>query len=167
MAGTLVSAPEMDVETEPAEELRDMVVDEFITPTPIQDPVVIPTPVIPKPVVVRTPVLPKPTVTTPTVNKPVVVTRSMVKKPVDVPLNAKLNLDYERSFDDDYDVMGNPIDYDVTILRDEVVKKFNTLTENMYFIQDIPVFRHRLCETLTRGQRNCISHNIFSSHKVS
>ena len=164
IAGTLVSSPDMDVEKEPAEELKDMVVDEFIipTPTPVEDPGIILPPVIPKPVVVSTPLVPKPAVnTTSTINKPVVVTRSMVKKPVDVPLNAKLNLDYERSFDDDYDVMGNPIDYDITILRDEVVKKFNTLTENMYFIQNVPVFRHRLCETLTRGQRNCISHNVY------
>ena len=63
--------------------------------------------------------------------------------------------------------MGNPIDYDnVSLLRDEVVNKFNTLTQNMYFIEDVPILKYRLCEIPTKGQRNYISHNVYFIHAI-
>ena len=81
------------------------------------------------------------------------------------PLNATLDLDYERYFDEDFDVMGNPINYDdISLLHDEVVRKSNTLTENMYFIQEIPVLTYRLCELPTRGQRDYVSQHVYFMH---
>jgi hypothetical protein len=121
MAGTLVSSPDtpVDVEKEPAEELKDMVVDDII-PTPVSEPVVVATPTVAKPI---------------------------------ERLNDPIDLDYERYFDDDYDIMGNPINYDVSHFRSVVVNKFDALTKDMYIIQDIPVYRHRLCELPTKGRK--------------
>jgi hypothetical protein len=118
------------IEKEPAEELKDMVVDDII-PTPVSEPVVVATPTVAKP----------------------------IKR-----LNDPIDLDYERYFDDDYDIMGNPINYDVSHFRSEVVNKFDALTKDMYLIQDIPVYRHRLCELPTKGRKNFITQDVDFLH---
>jgi hypothetical protein len=90
----------------------------------------------------------------------------VVTSPPVIALNEPLDLDYERYFedDDDCDIMGNPISYDISLIRDEVVKNFNTLTQGMYFINEVPILKHRLLYNPTNYLRNYIEHNIYFIH---
>ncbi len=85
------------------------------------------------------------------------------KQPI-TPLNAPLDLDYERYFDEDYDVMGNPINHDLSFIKEEALIKFNALTNSMHYIQEIPTFRYRLCKKPAKNTLNYINHNIYFIH---
>ncbi|MGZ6453674.1 MAG: reverse transcriptase domain-containing protein [Bdellovibrio sp.] len=90
---------------------------------------------------------------------------SKPSQPVE-PTFEPIDLDYERYFedDDDFDIMGNPINKDIYLLKAEAVKKFKSLTQGMYFIDDIPVLKHRHLEYPTKVHSICIEQDIYSVH---
>jgi len=98
---------------------------------------------------------------------PDMVVDEVVTSPPVATLDKSLDFDYEHYFEDDFDIMGNPIYHDISLIREEVVNNFNTLTQGMYFIDEVPILRHRLLFKPTNGFGNYIDNNIYCINSSS